>query len=135
MIEFEYNKKCDEAVNGLIAVDMYYKNMTKTCCKVHYEVIFTDINMPEMDGYAEAKQIKHHEKVLKAKNALPNEVVIVMVSSYDQQDYIEKAFSCGAKEFIAKPVNIDQVRQIWPKIFPEFTNKTAKPKDIEEHAR
>ena len=83
MIEFEYNKKCDEAVNGQIAVDMYYKNMTKTCCNVHYQVIFTDINMPEMDGYAEAIQIKNHEKDLKAKNALPNEIIIVMVSSYD----------------------------------------------------
>ena len=50
IVEGEFSKKCDEAINGLIAVDMYYKNMTKTCCNVRYRAIFMDIQMPVMDG-------------------------------------------------------------------------------------
>jgi CheY-like chemotaxis protein len=57
LIEHQFGLKCDEATNGLIAVDMYIRNMAKTCCEVRYRVIFTDINMPEMDGITEAQQI------------------------------------------------------------------------------
>ncbi len=50
IVESTVNKKCDEASDGLIAVDMYYRNMTKTCCNVRYRLILTDIQMPNMDG-------------------------------------------------------------------------------------
>mmetsp|Transcript_26392 Transcript_26392/g.32947 ORF Transcript_26392/g.32947 Transcript_26392/m.32947 type:complete len:94 (+) Transcript_26392:219-500(+) len=50
-----FRRGCDEAVNGLIAVDMYKRNMTKTCCQVRYRVIFSDIQMPEMDGITAAE--------------------------------------------------------------------------------
>ena len=57
IVEHQFGRKCDEATDGLIAVDMYFRNMTKTCCDVRYQVIFTDINMPVMDGITEAQQI------------------------------------------------------------------------------
>ena len=43
MVESTVNKNCDEAADGLIAVDMYHRNMTKTCCDVRYRLILTDI--------------------------------------------------------------------------------------------
>ena len=68
MIEADFGKVCDEAMNGLVAVEMYYHSMTKTCCNVRYKIIFTDIQMPEMDGIAELTLIKHHEATLRQKN-------------------------------------------------------------------
>ena len=62
---------------------MYFRNMTKTCCDIRYRVIFTDIQMPEMDGIAEAQQIQEHQKILRRKNPSLPEVLIVMVSAFD----------------------------------------------------
>ena len=45
------------AENGLIAVEKYQKNMTKSCCDVRYKVILLDIQMPVMDGIEAAKNI------------------------------------------------------------------------------
>ena len=39
----QFEKKCDQAENGKIAVDMYIANATKTCCNVRYKIILTDI--------------------------------------------------------------------------------------------
>ena len=61
MMEENFNARCDEAMNGLIAVDLYKKNMEKTCCDVRYKLIITDIQMPEMDGITEAIAIKQLE--------------------------------------------------------------------------
>ena len=50
IIETHYDKLCDEAENGRSAVEKYQESMTKTCCNVRYKIIFTDIEMPELDG-------------------------------------------------------------------------------------
>lgn len=88
IVEHQFGRKCDEATDGLIAVDMYFRNMTKTCCDVRYQVIFTDINMPVMDGITEAQQIQGHQKILRRKNPSLPEVLIVMVSAYDSHEVV-----------------------------------------------
>ena len=126
IIEVAYAKKCDEAVNGLLAVDMYYRNMTKTCCEIRYRVIFTDIQMPEMDGITELKQIKHHEKNLRSKNPALNEIVIVMVSAFDELDVIQKCFDLGAKDYFIKPVSAQKVKNICNTMFSKVRQKQTK---------
>ena len=65
VIEIQFDKVCDEAENGRIAVEMYRRSMTKTCCNKRYKIIFTDIEMPELDGVEELIQIKGLEKELR----------------------------------------------------------------------
>ena len=64
MVEDMYGRKCDEAVNGEIAVNMYKENIAKQCCQVRYKAIFTDIQMPVMDGLTEAREIRSHEQAI-----------------------------------------------------------------------
>ena len=64
MVEDMFGRKCDEAVNGEIAVNMYKSNIAKKCCQVRYKAIFTDIQMPVMDGLTEARQIRSHERTV-----------------------------------------------------------------------
>ena len=47
----------DKAMDGQEAVEMFTMNYNKQCCDIKYKVIFMDINMPIMDGYAATTHI------------------------------------------------------------------------------
>lgn len=63
------------------------------------DIIIMDINMPDMDGLQATGQI--------TKN-LPATAVIIM-SVQDDPDYMRRAMRAGAKEFLAKPINMDEL--------------------------
>jgi len=126
IIESKYKRKCDEAVNGLIAVRMYNRNMTKTCCDVRYQVIFTDIQMPEMDGISEAKQIQADEIALLSRNPNLPKVHFVMVSAYDDEETIQKCKDIGINDYIPKPVTILKLGPICEKVFAP-SNSAEQP--------
>ena len=52
----------DEAKDGDEAVELYKKNMEKTCCDIRYQLILTDINMPTMDGVTATLEIMKYQK-------------------------------------------------------------------------
>lgn len=57
MLQQEFDLKADEAQDGLIEIEMYQKNLSKTCCDSRYRLILTDINMPNLDGLEAAVQV------------------------------------------------------------------------------
>lgn len=65
-------------------------------------VTFTDINMPEMDGYALLSEIK---------DKWPK-IDVYMVSAYSRDDYHNKAKELGAIKLIPKPVDFQYLKQI-----------------------
>lgn len=65
-------------------------------------VTFTDINMPEMDGYALLSEIKEKWPALD----------VYMVSAYSREDYQVKARDLGAKKLIPKPVDFQYLKEI-----------------------
>lgn len=60
-----------------------------------FDLIILDIMMPEMNGFEFLKRIKSSEKV---KN-----IPVVMLSSKDDKNTIQKALSLGASDYIVKP--------------------------------
>jgi len=60
-------------------------------------LIVTDINMPEMDGFALLEAIKGNEKT--------KSIPVIVVTSDSQEDTREKAVRLGADDFILKPVS------------------------------
>jgi len=108
----KFNLKCDEAENGLIAVDKYYRSMTKTCCEVRYKAIFTDIQMPEMDGITEVQTILSHQKILLKKNPNLPKVHFVMVTAYDDEEIVKKCNSMGIYDYLLKPVSFQKLLPI-----------------------
>lgn len=124
VIQKQYGHKCDEAINGAIAVDMYCQSMTKTCCDVRYKCIFTDINMPEMDGITEAKQVIEHQKIFRKKNPSLPIVKIVIVSAYDSEQTQKQLASFGITDYLTKPVNVKDVPPILKVV---FSDDNAKP--------
>jgi class 3 adenylate cyclase/FixJ family two-component response regulator len=63
------------------------------------DMLFSDINMPEMDGLTLLEKINESYPILKA----------VIVSAYGDMDNIRSAMNKGAFDFICKPVNFEDL--------------------------
>ena len=67
----------------------------------HYDMIFMDIQMKIMDGYAATKNIR----ALDRKDA--SEVTIIAMSANAFQNDMELAFAAGMDDYIVKPIDYD----------------------------
>ena len=95
LLEDKYDVVCFQNVLDSIA---YMK-------KNHVDVIISDLMMPEMTGIDLLKQLKTQK--------LP--VPFIIVSAYDNQQYIEQAYSHGALKYIVKPINPDELFEVLEK--------------------
>jgi CheY-like chemotaxis protein len=82
----------DFAFNGKLAVSTFTENSEK------YDLVFMDIQMPEMDGYEAVRTIRALD-LPKAKS-IP---IVAMTANAFQED-IEKCLAAGMNEHIAKPI-------------------------------
>ncbi len=81
------------AHNGLEALTMLLKNKD-------YDIILSDINMPEMDGLTLLTKI----------NELQNPALkCIMVSAYSDMGNIRQAMNNGAFDFATKPIDLDDL--------------------------
>jgi CheY-like chemotaxis protein len=90
---------CDTANDGLSGF-----NMTKA---KKYDLIFMDLIMPEMNGYDAARKIL----------AIDKKVLIVAFTADNMPDAKRKAELSGIREFIAKPVRIEELKRLFAKYF------------------
>ncbi|MEP7155560.1 MAG: EAL domain-containing protein [Betaproteobacteria bacterium] len=65
--------------------------------KMHFDVVFMDVDMPDMDGYALCRLMRSRPQM--------RYVPIVMVTGREDMDSIDRAYAAGATDFIAKPIN------------------------------
>jgi len=71
-----------------------------------YEMIFMDVQMPEMDGYEATRQIRSMEAEQgKAGRRIP---IIAMTANVFRED-VEKCLEAGMDSHIGKPLNLDEV--------------------------
>jgi signal transduction histidine kinase/CheY-like chemotaxis protein len=87
----------DCAENGVEAVRMFMKNPDR------YDIIFMDVQMPEMDGYEATRQIRSMESA-KARD-IP---IIAMTANVFRED-IEKCFKAGMTGHLGKPLDMEDV--------------------------
>jgi len=77
--------------NGKKAI-LYLKNN-------EVDIVFTDINMPEMDGLKLCKRLKRDK--VKTK--------IIMLSMYEDPNIIKEAFDCGASAYLSKNTEKEEI--------------------------
>lgn len=65
-------------------------------------IIFSDINMPEMDGYQLLERVKKNWSFID----------VYMISAYSREDYQRRADELGAKQLIAKPVDFQFLKEL-----------------------
>jgi len=87
----------DCAENGVEAVQKFSKEPDK------YDIIFMDVQMPEMDGYEATRRIRAMD-LPKAKS-IP---IIAMTANVFRED-VEKCMAAGMNGHVGKPLNFDDV--------------------------
>jgi len=97
----------DIAENGEIAVRMFKEDPDR------YDLIFMDIQMPEMDGYEATRTIRALD-TSKAQN-IP---IIAMTANAFKED-VERCLESGMNDHVAKPIDKDTVLEMIVK----YTNR------------
>jgi CheY-like chemotaxis protein len=64
-------------------------------------VVFSDINMPGMDGLGLLRKVKERHA----------DLPVIMVTAYGDDERRRKAAEFGAREFVTKPVDFNRLRQ------------------------
>ena len=89
-----------DAKDGQDAIDKYKENQP--------DLVFLDIVMPKKDGNTAIEEIIAYDP----------KATIIIASSVGTQSQLKLALSAGAKDFIQKPLNKDQVIGVVQR-FPE----------------
>ena len=90
----------DEAVDGLDALNRF-KSMPEN----YYQLIFMDIQMPNMDGYEATRQIR----ALNRADAKKIPIIAMTANAYRED--VERALAAGMNAHLAKPIAINEVMQ------------------------
>jgi two-component system chemotaxis response regulator CheY len=87
-----------EADNGASALSLIQQNIPSVP-----DMIFSDINMPTMDGLEFVRQLQ----MVESAKAVP----VVMITTEGSQSRVMEALSLGAQGYIRKPFTPEQVRE------------------------
>ncbi len=79
----------------------------------HFDVIISDVSMPEMDG------LELFISIQEVRNNTP----FIFVSGEDDDKIIIKALKLGARDFISKPIKINQIKNVFDKCMREIILK------------
>lgn len=96
------------ANNGKIAFEMYTKN--------DYDLIFMDIQMPEMDGIQATKRIREFEKDIQ----LQNPIRIIALTANAMKGDKEACLAAGMNNYMSKPFKPAELNQMLKESSPKL---------------
>ena len=99
----------DLAENGTQALEKYRKS--------HYDVIFMDCQMPELDGYQTTENIR------KLEDGTPLRTPIIAMTANAMVGDREKCLRAGMDDYISKPLRAEHVRAVLQTLFILEDNK------------
>ena len=97
--------RADYVENGIEALESWQQD--------EYQLLLTDIRMPEMDGYELVTQIRLREK------GQAQHLPIIAITANALEADVEKCFEAGVDDVIAKPVELDDLRDALEKWAPD----------------
>jgi len=88
------------------------------------DIIFTDINMPELNGFKLCEKIKNINSSIK----------IIVLSMYDDKRIKKQALKCGADIYLTKTASKEDIRQAVKNCFlnKDFAQKKSEPNLIKD---
>jgi CheY-like chemotaxis protein len=105
----------EEATHYLSGQDKYADRETYPLPKL----IVMDIKMPRMTGFEVLEWIKHDGRLRR--------IPVVIVSSSDRHQDIDRAYELGANAYMIKPVNYRAVERLFESITHYWGLECAKP--------
>lgn len=86
------------------------------------DIVFTDINMPHMDGLELTERIRQLQPGLK----------VVIVTGYREFEYARQAVRLGVEDFLLKPVNLKDIDETVMKIKQDLMKEKAEYREMNE---
>jgi signal transduction histidine kinase/DNA-binding response OmpR family regulator len=105
------------AENGVEAVEMF------AAAPERYDMIFMDVQMPEMDGYEATRRIR----AIGTPSA--RETPIVAMTANVFREDVEKCVAAGMNDHVGKPLNITEVLDMLRKYLPSAPRAQEKERD------
>jgi DNA-binding response OmpR family regulator len=65
------------------------------------DLVLLDIGLPGLDGFGVLEQLKRDDEL--------RDIPVVIVTAWGEPDYMERALSLGALDYIRKPFNVDDL--------------------------
>jgi PAS domain S-box-containing protein len=104
--------QADVVANGLEAIE--------ASARVRYALVLMDCQMPEMDGWKVTAMIRTREQE-QGTGRLP----IIALTANAMEGDREKCLNAGMDDYLAKPVQLEQLRAVLVKWIPDHEQQTA----------
>ncbi len=105
----KFGHKVDVANNGLEALEKLAEN--------DYDVVFMDVQMPEMDGMTATARIRDNEK--ESGKHIP----IVAMTAHAMQGDREKCLDGGMDEYVSKPIRRKDLKAVIERVSERFLKR------------
>ncbi len=90
----------DTAVDGEDGLKKYRDYFTKT--QMQYDIVISDINMPNMNGIKMCEEIKK----------ICFEQIIIFITAFNEINYLHSAINIGINGFLTKPIEMKQLKKV-----------------------
>ena len=70
--------------------------------KDQYDLIITDIRMPQLDGLTLCKALR--------KNEVTKDIPVLILTGLSAPEHLRDALEAGADDFLPKPLNVDEIK-------------------------
>jgi CheY-like chemotaxis protein len=83
------------------------KDAVKAMERIHYDMVFMDCQMPEMDGYTATKEVRSLQS-----NVLDHNVPIIAMTAHAMKGDREKCLASGMDDYISKPIQPEKLLEM-----------------------
>jgi two-component system, response regulator YesN len=117
-------KRIDIPEIGEIFTTTNYADTERVVREQSPEIIITDINMPEVSGIELIKCIKN----------ISHEAKFIVLSGYNEFDYVKEAFKVGIADYLLKPAEKEEMEELLKKVISVIEDERhQKNKNIDDN--
>ena len=96
----KFGYRADTVANGLEVIE--------AISRIAYDIILMDCQMPELDGYDAAKEIRRRE-------GGKREIIIIAMTAAAMEEDRRRCFESGMDDYISKPVDPKRLAEVLAK--------------------